>query len=119
MKNVRETMELNIEDPAFGLMRLQFNGALHRVIDSMEIKDVDESTVTMKVKIQKEMKAIENREPAQVLNISYKISSQLVLKEDTDGDLPEIKEFEMEFDDRGHLIMQRIYDPQHKIDEYM
>ena len=118
-RDKRETMELSIEDPAFALLRIQFDGALKRAVDQMDLKNVDEATISVKVKITKDEKYIQNRPAADVLNISYKIDQQIVVKEQSDGDITELEQFEMTYDDRNNLVLQRIHDPQHKIDEYL
>ena len=51
---MREFMSLSIDDPSFQLLRIQFDAAIENIIKQMDERDVDDGTITIKVKIGKE-----------------------------------------------------------------
>ena len=112
-------MKLELDDPAFSLLKLQLGGELRKAADQVDQEDVEESVITLKIKVTKEEAFIPNREPAEKLQIAYKITRQITKKEEADGEVYELKDFEIGYDEDGNIELRRIYDPQHKIDEYL
>ena len=115
----RLSMELDVEDPAFSLMRIQLSGELKKAFRQMDDVNAEEATVTMKVRLCK----IEGRTPAgsacEKLEMDYKITRAVTLKEQAGGPVTELNKFEIAYDDQGEQYLRRIDDPQHKIEEYL
>ena len=117
-RDKRETMELNIEDPAFSLMRIQLSGEIKKAVAQMEEAGVEEADVSVKIKIGKSESFVPSGEIVDKLKIDYKITRSITLKEQADGDVTELDQYAMVYDAEGNLFLRRIEDPQHKIDEY-
>lgn len=119
---MREFMTLSIDDPAFQLMRIQFDAAIENIIKQMDERDVDEGTITLKVKVGKEKAELEYYDdPVEKLSLLYTVTAAITKKATFDGKIDEADDFYFDsFDEEnGTVTLRRIQKKQQTIHEYI
>ena len=110
----------DLDDPAYGLLKIQIHNVLKDTIDKMDLRDCDEGAVTIKISLKTEETALPYRlDTVKKLSVDWKLTGQITEKTQSDGDLYEADKFYMATDDRGNPILKRIEDAQHSIDEFI
>lgn len=120
MSEKRKVMNLEIDDQAFALLKVQINNALKGVVTSMRDHGSDEGTVTVKIALSTEEAAVPDKgDYVEKLSVDWKLTVQIPLKSQTDGGIYDADQYYLDFDENGKPYMQRIQQAQHEIDEYL
>ena len=110
----------DIDDPAYCLLKIQIHNVLNETIDKMDIRDCDEGAVTIKISLKTEETALPYKEnTVKKLSVDWKVTGQITEKTQTDGDLYDADKYYMAVDDSGKMILKRIEEAQHTMDEYI
>lgn len=120
MEKKRNTMELDVEDSAFSLMKLQLTSAMKSTASKMLAKDAESAAITLKIDLKHRDNVVPyTGEEIEMLMMDYKITCQITENVKTDGSITELNQFFMELDDDGQISLKRIPTRQHQMDEYL
>lgn len=120
MENKRPIMEMEIDDPAFALLKVQINNALKDVLGKMVETETEDGKITISITLGTEEVVVPYREDyVNQLKVNWKVARQITLKDSTDGNVWGSENYYLEFDEHGKPYMKRIQQAQHEIDEYL
>lgn len=120
MSEKRQKMNLEIDDPAFELLKVQINNELNNTVSKMRLRESDEGTVTIKIQLSTIEAAVPYKSDyVEKLMIGWKLTGQIVEKSQADGNVLNADQYYLDFDEDGKPYMQRIQQAQHEIDEYL
>lgn len=120
MNEKRDCVELNIDDPAFALLKIQIDNHLRSTISNMVDRNSDEGAISIKIKLKTEEYDLPNRgDLVDRLSVNWTITGQIVEKEQADGNIYDADQYYLSWDDPKHPVLKRIPKAQHEISEYL
>ncbi len=110
----------DLDDPGYALLKVQIHNALRDTIDKMDLRDCEEGQVSVKIALKTEEAVLPYKlDTVKKLSVDWKVTGQITEKTQQDGDIFDADKFYMTVDHGGRMILKRIEEPQHSIDEYL